>query len=230
MEQNSEKVTLSVLSGIIDLTGKEFLEIGCGDGRLTAWFVGLPASLKAIDPDPKKIDAAKKAIPGVTFQVGSGELLDFSDGSFDVVLFSLSLHHHEEARVALGEAWRVLRPTGVALVLEPLAQGALERICSVVQDEDEATHGVQQVIRESAFHEIKRAEVSAQWSFVDKDEVFHWVFDHYKVPFDTAMARQMDCLPGVDLETRPIVVEDLMAIQMLSKESPSVKGKGPPPL
>ena len=220
MEQNSEKVTLEVLSGLIDLTGKELLEIGCGNGRLTAWLVGPPARLMAIDPEPEKIDEAKKAIAGVTFQVGSGECLDFPDGSFDAVFFSLSLHHHEGAGVALGEAWRVLRPNGLALVLEPLAGGGLERLCAVVHDEDGATHGVQQVIRESDFHEIARAEVSAHWSFVDKDEVFHWVFDHYKVPFDPAMARQMGCLPGVDLETRPVVVEDLMAIQVLSKEAP----------
>lgn len=71
----------------IQLNGKSVLEIGCGDGRLTAHLARKGCSITAIDPDKSSIEAARRIIENVSFLVGSGENLNFLNGSFDIVLF-----------------------------------------------------------------------------------------------------------------------------------------------
>ncbi|CAB1081531.1 hypothetical protein D1AOALGA4SA_9181 [Olavius algarvensis Delta 1 endosymbiont] len=70
---------LSKIEEFIELDGKTLLEIGCGDGRLTAQPAGKAAAITAIDPDEVSIEAAGRNIGGVDFLVGSGETLDFAD-------------------------------------------------------------------------------------------------------------------------------------------------------
>ncbi len=52
------------------------------------------------------------------FHEASAEQLPFPDGSFDTVVFTLSLCTIPRPERALSEAWRVLRPAGRLLALE----------------------------------------------------------------------------------------------------------------
>jgi ubiquinone/menaquinone biosynthesis C-methylase UbiE len=115
MTYNSD---LQKIEEFIQLKEKVLLEVGCGDGRLTALLADKAAAITAIDTDGSHIEAARKQINGVNFQVGSGEKLGFEDGSFDIVLFSYSLHH-QDCTKALAEAKRVLRQDGCILIIEP---------------------------------------------------------------------------------------------------------------
>jgi ubiquinone/menaquinone biosynthesis C-methylase UbiE len=103
--------------------GQRVLEIGCGTGNLlrelarrSGGAAGL--ELAGIDPDPDALRRARRkaARAGLTVdyrQAYAGDL-PFGDGSVDVVLSSLMLHHLDETGRdrALREAWRVLRPGG----------------------------------------------------------------------------------------------------------------------
>ena len=91
----------------------------------------------AIDPDKLMIEEAKARCVGVEFYVGSGESLDFSDNIFDVIIFTLSLHH-QNSEQALKEAKRVLKKGGLILVIEPVVEGELEKLFSLVVNEDQA--------------------------------------------------------------------------------------------
>jgi ubiquinone/menaquinone biosynthesis C-methylase UbiE len=68
------------------------------------------------------IDYARRqrGSPNCQFQVGSAENLALPDGSFDLVVSSLALHHiAEEVRAtAVREIYRVLRPGGRLLIAE----------------------------------------------------------------------------------------------------------------
>jgi ubiquinone/menaquinone biosynthesis C-methylase UbiE len=103
---------LTKIEEFVQLSGKTLLDIGCGDGRLTALLAGKPEAITAIDPDESRIETARGNISGVNFLVGSGEELDFAKETFDIVLFSYSLHH-QNCTKALAEAGQVVRQTGL---------------------------------------------------------------------------------------------------------------------
>lgn len=91
-----EKNEVRGLGRATDWRGKRVLEVGCGDGRLTRRLAELGAKVHAIDPDPERIRAARKALPQtltklVQFKPGSAERLSHPDASFDVVIFAWAL-------------------------------------------------------------------------------------------------------------------------------------------
>lgn len=107
--------------------GQRVLEIGCGTGSLAlaaAAAVGEGGQVHGIDASPSMIERAraKAAREGRTidFRVAVAEALPFADGSLDVVLASLMLHHLplDVRRTAIGEAHRVLRPGGRLVVFD----------------------------------------------------------------------------------------------------------------
>jgi ubiquinone/menaquinone biosynthesis C-methylase UbiE len=97
--------------------GNRALDIGCGPGyfaRMLAEAAGPAGSAVGIDAAPEMIEyASRKArrLANCRFEVGSAESLPFPDGSFDVVVSSLMLHHlPDELRLqGVGEMKRVLR-------------------------------------------------------------------------------------------------------------------------
>ena len=119
--------------------GDKVLDVGCGSGRLTmaaqGW-AGTDGQAVGIDPSPEMVQVARKiaARAGlkVKFEVGVVESLPFPDGSFDVVLNRLMLHHLPDdlKQRGLAEMCRVLKPGGVCLVVdfEPPKSGLLRLI------------------------------------------------------------------------------------------------------
>jgi ubiquinone/menaquinone biosynthesis C-methylase UbiE len=76
--------------------GKDVLDIGTGDGRLTWLIAPLARSVVAVDPDENAIRAAKREarVRGVTnarFEVGPAQDLGVGRERFDTALFSWSL-------------------------------------------------------------------------------------------------------------------------------------------
>lgn len=91
-----EKNEVYALKDVMDWRSKSVLEIGCGDGRLTRRLAQLGATIRAIDPDAKRIRMARKALPQrfkklVRYRVGHVGRLDYADQTFDAVVFAWSL-------------------------------------------------------------------------------------------------------------------------------------------
>lgn len=107
--------------------GKDVLEIGCGDGTRLAKAARASKSWIGIDSDSTAIRQANETNhpPNVEFVDGDAASLTWPDSTFDVVMFTLSLHHIDFAAMpsAIGEAVRVVRSTGSILFLEPLPVG-----------------------------------------------------------------------------------------------------------
>ena len=106
-----------------DISGKDVLEIGCGKGRITGDLARHARRVVAIDPDAAALAEAQAAIAAdnVTFaQVPTG-VPDLPAKSFDVAIFTLSLHHVPETEMAdsLRTAAGLLRRGGVIVVVEP---------------------------------------------------------------------------------------------------------------
>jgi SAM-dependent methyltransferase len=104
--------------------GAAVLEVGCGPGHLSMRLAGDHGlEVRGVDLDPAMIERARanaqragrlEGSPG--FVVGDVASLPFEDGSFDVVVSTLSMHHWAEPTKGLAEIGRVLRPGGRALV------------------------------------------------------------------------------------------------------------------
>lgn len=217
MQDNSAQAIATKIFQFVDIDGLNVLEIGCGDGRVTALLAETHAYLTAIDPDRERIAAARKSVDGVNFRVARGERLDFPNEWFDLVVFTLSFHHHEDCRAALKEAARVTTDSGTILVIEPRPEGEIERVCTVLHDENKDKEEAQRVIRNSELV-LQRTELfSASWIFDDADEMVRVIFDYYSHQYDAGLAAEMREVLGNRLEERPLDLSDTMIIQMLGK-------------
>jgi len=119
--------------------GDKVLDVGCGSGRLTMaaqkW-TGPEGEVVGIDPAPEMIQVARhnaeRAGLRAKFELGLVEAIPFPDGTFDVVLNRLMLHHlpGDLKQRGLAEMRRVLKPGGVCLVVdfEPPKSGLLRLV------------------------------------------------------------------------------------------------------
>ena len=112
---------------IVQFSGKTVLEIGCGKGHYTIQLARVAGSVTAIDPDAESIGIAivRNVGDSVYYKIGSAVMLDFQDESFDIVVFTLSLHHVPDLEMitAINEAIRVVKNNGYIVFLEPATEG-----------------------------------------------------------------------------------------------------------
>ena len=90
MEDDTKNIALEMIEKFVSLQDHKVLEIGCGEGRMSKLLAPKSRKYIAIDPDEQSIEKAKSEIPDVDFRIGSGEALEFEDGSFPIILFTLS--------------------------------------------------------------------------------------------------------------------------------------------
>ncbi|HEX4692394.1 MAG TPA: class I SAM-dependent methyltransferase [Solirubrobacteraceae bacterium] len=86
-------------------------DVGAGTGALTRLLAGRVAHVTAVEPDERMRRVLAERVPAATVRAGTGEALGLEDASQDAVLVS-SAWHWVDARRAVPEAARVLRPGG----------------------------------------------------------------------------------------------------------------------
>jgi len=94
--QDPEGTETRIIHKLVNFEGKDILEIGCGDGRLTWRFAEKAASVFAIDPKESQITQAIAATPEhlkpiVTFVAADVATLPLLTNSYDVAIFTWSL-------------------------------------------------------------------------------------------------------------------------------------------
>jgi ubiquinone/menaquinone biosynthesis C-methylase UbiE len=101
------------------VSGKDVLDLGCGTGRHALWLAGAGARVSAVDFSEGMLAEARRK-PGadrVRFHVHDlRQPLPFEAASFDRVVSGLVLEHLPDLGFVFGEARRVLRPLGRAVV------------------------------------------------------------------------------------------------------------------
>ena len=102
-----------------DVRGRDVLDLGCGTGRHTAWLAESGARVTAVDFSEEMLERARRKVSprDVRFIVHDlHEPLPLGDASFDAVVSGLVLEHLRDLERFFGEAHRVLRPQGRAVV------------------------------------------------------------------------------------------------------------------
>jgi len=94
--------------------GAAVLDVGTGPGVLLVELAGRrpDLTLTGLDLSADMAAAANRNLGRDAVHVGDVTHLPFPDGSFDLVVSSLSLHHWDEPGAAAPELARVLRPGG----------------------------------------------------------------------------------------------------------------------
>ena len=102
------------------------LDIGCGGGLLALRLAAICPELQiaGVDLSPEMIEEAEsKSIEmgfddRVSFRLGDAAALPFEDGSQDLVVSTLSLHHWSDPVRVLNEVARVIQPGGAYLIFD----------------------------------------------------------------------------------------------------------------
>ena len=206
------------VKSILENTGSgdlRLLEIGCGDGRITCGLHGTFKELVAIDPDMQSLKLAVKQYPEIDFRVGSGESLNFDDDSFDVVLFSLSLHHQNGVK-ALKETERILAPEGQVFILEPATDSPMSLLCNIFNNETvELTEAIE-TINNSGFSITSNSNLLTNWVFQDRYELYAWLYEYYNQKPNKIASDQVDIFLGKKLEESPLTIPEILAFTQLS--------------
>lgn len=113
--------------------GRQWLDVGCGTGALTATVLATaaPAGVVGVDPSPGFLAHARAvaADPRVSFAEGDAQALPLPDDRFDVVVSGLVLNFVPDPRRAVAEIGRVAAPgaTAAAYVWDYAAGMAMMR-------------------------------------------------------------------------------------------------------
>lgn len=146
---------VEIIERLVKLKGCDIIDVGCGNGAVSAKLAALGATVLGLEPDP--IQAAKnrdaEPVPNVTLVEGSAESIPRETGTVDAVFFGKSLHHVPKDLMdpALREAARVLKPgTGILYSLEPDMRSDFSQLMKPFHDETQVREWAQAALSRTA--------------------------------------------------------------------------------
>ncbi|MGA2832703.1 MAG: methyltransferase domain-containing protein [Terracidiphilus sp.] len=99
-----------ILEWLDPVAGERILDLGCGDGQLTARIAATGAGVVGVDASAEMLAAARSR--GMEVLEGSAESLPCPDSSFDAVFSNAVLHWVRGQDAMMDEVRRVLKPGG----------------------------------------------------------------------------------------------------------------------
>lgn len=102
------------------------LDLGCGGGHVSFTLAPFADAIVAYDLSHDMLDAVRRVasergFANITTEHGAAECLPFPDASFDLVASRYSAHHWRNLQAGLGEIRRVLKPDGLAILMDAAA-------------------------------------------------------------------------------------------------------------
>ena len=213
-----ENIESSFIRDLLGPSAGDVLEVGCGDGRLTAELLSISNTILAIDPDHAAIEKARHLLGSkIKLLMGSGESIPLADDSVDTVVFSLSLHHHPDPDNALAQARRVLRERGRILVLEPMAESPINRLFRIIHDEDDAYDRAAGAIDTCGLEMADRGTYETDWRFDNFEELVGHLYSYFDFGPEKGQVKAMEEMLGRAAKDRPLVLEDSTRWWLLKK-------------
>jgi 2-polyprenyl-3-methyl-5-hydroxy-6-metoxy-1,4-benzoquinol methylase len=93
-----EGTEVTIIHELVDFSGADVLEVGCGDGRLTWRYAEEAATVLAMDTNGEKIERAVEATPAslrskTSFVVADITDVELSPDAYDVAILAHSVMH-----------------------------------------------------------------------------------------------------------------------------------------
>ena len=128
--------SLTEALGVTTLTGRRFLDVGCGSGLFSLAADQLGADVRSFDFDPDSVSATselrRRFAPRSSWTVEQGSILDAAHlatlGQFDVVYAWGVLHHTGDLWRAIGAAANMVAPGGLLFISVYNDQGLQSRV------------------------------------------------------------------------------------------------------
>lgn len=212
MIQDENRITRQKLMERAEFSGARVLEIGCGNGRVTAMYAHAPKLAVGIEPDAVCAAEACRTVPEARFACASGMALPFADKTFDVVLFTLSLHHHPDPSSALVEAARVTRPGGRILVLEPKPESEVQRFCNIFESEDHRLEAAADALERTSLSLLGDGDFMTEWVFDGFEDAARYAFEYYDHPEDESKRQAMRAFLGDRTGNARLVMTDTLRL------------------
>ena len=113
-------------------------DLGAGEGTVSQLFAQRAQKVIAIDNSAKMVEFGQKLakehdLPNLEYRLGEIEDVPIEDQAIDLVLLSQALHHAQKPPKALAEAYRILKPGGIVVVLD-LLQHSFEQARTLYYD------------------------------------------------------------------------------------------------
>jgi MPBQ/MSBQ methyltransferase len=184
----------------LDRRDLNVLDAGAGTGFTTEGIVALvdPSSVTMLDQSPHQLARAARrpALAGVRRLLGDAEALPFADDSFDRYVSAGSIEYWPDPQRGIAEAFRVLRPGGVALVVGPVQPGG--RLARALADLWMLFPSVEQYRRwfeRAGFADVEVVPVAPDW------------YRDTRVPYAVAVAGVCPAAGPSPLAVAPLVEE-----------------------
>ena len=116
-------------------SGKTALDHGCGTGRSTRFLKELGFNTTGVDINPKMLQTAKEFDPSGQYELLSGKTFPFENSTFDLIFqtsVAIELPNEEALNDVFGEISRVLKKTGVAIIVTGSPEGDLGEWASFI--------------------------------------------------------------------------------------------------
>jgi ubiquinone/menaquinone biosynthesis C-methylase UbiE len=218
MEYDTEQMTAKMIKKQSEFKDKIVLEIGCGGGEISSFLANDTEKYIGIDPDTKTISDASQTYDNVDFWVGTGESLAFSDSRFDLVLFTLSLHH-QNSTLALKEADRVLKNDGELVIIEPSIKGEFQQFFHLFNDETLKIQNAYRSLIDSGLTLKNKDTFNTIVRFEDNTDLCNYAFDRAVIASGDAnrIIEKLNQLQPDLSEHSPIILRDTIDIYLLTK-------------
>ena len=149
------------------------LDVDAGTGFTTLGIVQQvnPQNVTLIDQSPHQLAKARQKanLRKCTFLEGDAEMLPFPDHMFDRYISAGSIEYWPDPQTAIREAFRVLKPGGIALVIGPLRpENRLARWLADTWMLFPAEEDYWQWFQHAEFENIRRKYVRPHWMTEEK--------------------------------------------------------------
>lgn len=146
--------------------GGRVIDVGCGRSLFSELGVALPFSIVAGDLDFQSVRDRSREVPQQTWGVFDASQLPFENDRFDALFAGEVIEHVPDARAALQEWCRVLKPGGIAVVTTPNRERLVARANGMEQpysrdhlSELSYAELAGPLLRESGFEFVEQANI-----------------------------------------------------------------------